>query len=296
MLVLLHQTEAFRVVTKVKEIIQQERIVADEAKAKAEKEKEQAEVQALHTIKSTCHPCLLAHTSVVPASHRRNRSYVARCKFHRVWCTTPTLSCVKCNWDICPTCLQVEVLPKSQQEAETAKILEDIAQAEREAADRQAKWEEERAAYMADEEKRRAEEKEERRRKLEARFPKQVMKPGPEHRSRERLLKYTVYRSAGYPYGDGFHRGDGPLRKEFDSSFATKKEANLRVEYLSFIENYWGLSEKELRGEYMDMYGCSTEIKDETILGLRKIVMHGGDSEEVTVAAVPSSAFVHMAS
>ena len=66
---------------------------------------------------------------------------------------------------------------------------------------------------------------------------------------------FTVWSSSGY-LPDGFHSYCGPPRKEFDSSWATAKEANMRARYLFHACNPYGIEIDELQD-----YGIEESLK-----------------------------------
>ncbi|KAI9333364.1 hypothetical protein DFJ73DRAFT_854498 [Zopfochytrium polystomum] len=108
-----------------------------------------------------------------------------------------------------------------------------------------------------------------------------VRKPDARHRDKAAPLAFVVWTSCGYR-PDGWHSYDGPPPKEFDSSFATKKEANDRVRYRFYAKNTWGLGVREMMEQ---------EVEEKERGGLLTLSTTPPDSECWTVAAVPAEAF-----
>jgi hypothetical protein len=108
-----------------------------------------------------------------------------------------------------------------------------------------------------------------------------IMVPDKKHLNRKDKLKYTVWTSDGYG-NDGWHSYEGPPKKEFNSSYDTLEEANLRVAYVFYCKNPWGLGKNEM-----------DEVDTESIRqqGIRFMQCEPPDSAIWTVSAVPSHAF-----
>ena len=51
---------------------------------------------------------------------------------------------------------------------------------------------------------------------------------------------FTVWRAHGFE-NNGWHRGNPPIDKEFDTSYATVAEANARARFVFYCDNPWGL-------------------------------------------------------
>ncbi len=110
-----------------------------------------------------------------------------------------------------------------------------------------------------------------------------IKNPGARHLDKCNKLKYTVWKSCGYDY-DGWHGYDGPPMKEFDSSFDSVDEANMRVKYVFYYKNPWGLDRDEMHTD--------THVMKKS--GVRFLCCCPDDSERWTVSAIPSIAFDHI--
>jgi len=108
-----------------------------------------------------------------------------------------------------------------------------------------------------------------------------IMVPDKKHLNREDKLKYTVWSSDGYG-NDGWHSYHGPPEKEFNSSYDTLEEANLRVAYVFYCKNPWGLGKDEMNEADTDY------IRKQ---GMRYMSCEPDDSGIWTVSVVPSLAF-----
>ena len=108
------------------------------------------------------------------------------------------------------------------------------------------------------------------------RFPDAVKNPSSFHTDEHDELKYTVWTS----WCQDRSSCETPSR-EFDSSFDTLEEANLRVEYVFYYENPMELDKDEMYAE-----------NDEMILnGLRCMVSTPEIGGHLTVSVMPSAAF-----
>lgn len=115
----------------------------------------------------------------------------------------------------------------------------------------------------------------------ENQFSNSVRNPPTKHTDEQNKLKYVVWQSCGYG-DDGWHSFGGPPEKTFNSSYATLKEANERVEYAFYYQNPWGLQGDELPHAETD------KVSDQ---GFRFLECTPDDSECWTVSVVPSTAF-----
>lgn len=75
--------------------------------------------------------------------------------------------------------------------------------------------------------------------------PKTVSEPPPASRNKDSVLAFIVRHSEGYE-PDGWHSYMGPAEKRFDTSFASKEQANKRAMYLFYKKNTWGLGVDEM--------------------------------------------------
>jgi len=108
-----------------------------------------------------------------------------------------------------------------------------------------------------------------------------IMVPDKKHLNRKDKLKYTVWTSDGYG-NDGWHSYEGPPEKEFNSSYDTLEEANLRVAYVFYCKNPWGLGKDEMNDADTD------SLRQQ---GMRFMQCEPPDSGIWTVSVVPSHAF-----
>ena len=72
-------------------------------------------------------------------------------------------------------------------------------------------------------------------------FPEKITKPKGANRNQSKLQDYVVWKGIGNSHNEWVGYKDS-LEKKFDSSYATKKEANERTEYLFYVKNDWGWS------------------------------------------------------
>lgn len=118
-------------------------------------------------------------------------------------------------------------------------------------------------------------------------FTKTVMDPPKQSQDRKGKLGFTVWYSSGYP-SDGWHSYEGPPTKEFDSTWKSADEANLRAKYRFYWGNCWGNEPHELFDRY------ETEVDEEVVNGLVTRHVCPPDSEEWTVGVVPDVAFEYL--
>jgi hypothetical protein len=154
---------------------------------------------------------------------------------------------------------------------------------ERELQRRYAEEERKREEQWARQQKERKLELEQKYQKDLKRFSPSVKNPTTKQKDETKKLEYTVWTSCGYE-NDGWHSYQGPPDKEFNSSFATLKEANSRVEYVFYYDNPWG-QEKE------EMHADNDDIDNK---GIRYMECHPDDSERWTVSVVPSIVFEYL--
>ena len=253
-----------------------------QAELKASKEndarKRQEEIDkqvSLHTSRSSLHPCSLADSSLLMI-RGKPRVYTAQCDNRHTSlfpCSVPvTLSCEKCDFDLCSNCVNFAKLSEEEQ-ARRIRIREDQMKAEREMERRKREEEEERRHRDFEiKEKEKADAKA----KLAAQvYPPHVVKPV--NHSMDKPLKYVVFSTDGY-LPDGFHRYQGPPEVVFDSSFSSKEDAFLRAQYVFYHQNPWGIS-------LNDFDNFEEEVEDRVTTGMRRLRVVTDDNSEWVVVA-----------
>ena len=187
---------------------------------------------------------------------------------------TPLYTCEEDDFDICAECFRVESMSEKEKAAEAKRKAKEA----KDAADRAARMREEREKA-----------EEERQKKL---LQENNFKPHIYNLSKRSLdpkgngsKGWTVWCSDGYG-NDGWHSYEGPPTKHFDSTFATREDANARAKYLFYWKNSYGFSVEEMR--------CQEVGKRESGEGLVEYTVHPDDSTTWTVAVVPDSAFPYL--
>ena len=284
--ILLSQTNAFKEVEWIKEQMKNERSakqgkaqVLIEGRRQKEKEKQTKAVEKKHTISCSIsiHGCKLARAIDV------GRPYSATCDLKRFNCRISSLyCCTKCNFDVCQSCFDFESLPE---DAKNQKLHE-YEEMRRQHEINRAKLEAERDKQRKAEEKKKEKEQAKFIARLE-KFPEKIRKPKGANRDQAKLQDYVVWKSFGYD-DDGWHTYQGSPEKEFDSSYATKKEANERVEYLFYVKNEWGLGADEIL-EMMEEEDIDRDVGPD---GLLHLEVCPPDSDRWTVKAVPRAIFL----
>ena len=156
------------------------------------------------------------------------------------------------------------------------------------------------------------EEEAERRKKWDPKthFAEKIVNPSDKNKDPDgnKSKGFTVWCSDGYG-NDGWHSYEGAPDKEFDTTYATKKEANDRARYLFQWKNPWGLGAEE----FDDSLICSDK-STKTGLAICKEFRHYGhevtnmshldgmvtytvtpaDSTTWTVSVVPDAAFAYL--
>jgi hypothetical protein len=186
------------------------------------------------------HPLALSNSLVVCT---KNRTEVAQCESSRdslICQRTPYLTCESCDYDICFSCHNFKLLPSDKQLALIIQVTEanDL------------KEEPRRQLQRIEEEKKRIEAEKQRlvKEKLLSVYPDIVRAPLPQNKDRLKPLDYVVLIENGY-YPDGFHSYAPPVLI-FDSSYQNLSDANMRVEFLLFYNNLWGLSREEIESDF----------------------------------------------
>ena len=246
------------------------------AKLIEERAKEKASQAAKHTHSfPKVHPKRLAKSCELMLKGRpRNRQYICcdKCRHY----TTPLWTCEEDDFDICGECFRVENMTEKEKAVEAKRRAKEAKKAAEE------------AARMREEEEK--EEKERQKKWL----PENNFKPHIYMLSKKNLdpggngsKGWTVWCSDGYG-NDGWHSYQGPPTKHFDSTFATKEDANARAKYLFYWKNSYGYGVEEMHDH------CWEGNKRETGEGLVEYTVHPDDSTIWTVAVVPDSAFPYL--
>jgi len=207
-------------------------------------------------------------------------------------------SCIKCDFDVCADCYEIESLPESQRAAKRAELELQRKRQKEEARKRAAAEELKRAQREQKEreerEKKRREQEEREEREIEAKLGKfQPQHKKIPEKNRKPLKKgFIVYHTEG----DHYHKGD----LEFDSSWATVADANARAKFLFYHKNCWGLSVREMLGEQegrfrgFGYYNSHEPPQVEMKSGMVQLYSQGGESDYWKVAVVPCTAFEHL--
>eukprot|EP00986_Skeletonema_menzelii_P011890 scaffold6268_cov119-Skeletonema_menzelii.AAC.2 len=273
----------------------------EERKWKEQREKDRAEEISkqgeFHSLKvpKNVHKCKLAFTKDL-CLHGSPRSYNAAC----TECGSRynvEYSCEQCDFDICDKCFKEKTMTPAEKKAE----------AKRKAA-------EEKERQKAAAERRRLKEEEEGRRRKKwdpkTHFADKIVNPSDKNKDPDgnKLKGFTVWCSDGYGY-DGWHSYEGAPAKEFDTTYATKKEANDRARFLFQWKNPWGYGAEE----FNDSMICSDESTKTGLAiprefrqyehevtnmstkdGMVKYEVTPADSTTWTVSVVPDAAFAYL--
>ena len=243
-----------------------------EEQKQQEEERVKKQVRESEKARQTCH-----HTNSFPLVHthpmamtgtlkrygRSRSSYCTVCK------TKPNLSgfvhptyerpnlaiftCEQCEWDICQECFVSENKSEAEKQADRKRQEEEVRD----------RWD------------------------PKKRFKPKILVPPIKHKDASVPLKFTVWYSNGYDY-DGWHSYEGPPRKEFDSSWKTKAEANNRAEYMFFWKNPWGIKPTEVCD---DFDGPPSPSQND---GMDTWSFAPSDSSRWTVGVVPAPAYPHL--
>lgn len=114
-------------------------------------------------------------------------------------------------------------------------------------------------------------------------FPEYIINPTEANRkpNGSKMKGFTVWCSNGY-YPEGWMRYMEKAKKEFDTTWKTKADANMRARYLFIWKNCWGLSTQEL---------LDGEIQESEEEGLKQFYADLRDTDFWTVEVVPDTAF-----
>jgi len=270
----LTQVREYKVVQAVLQLIARERCellrqqLDEEERAREERaatlERQQKEklrqqlerAHALHTNKAPhAHSCPLGPTELMPsASGSSSRVESAQCDIcdaHPFAGARCVWSCIKCDFDICARCFEVESLPPEKREAKRQQQRELERQRQQVEEQRRLKTEElakqERKRWREEEEQEMKEASAKRARQMDAATGKveEKHKKVPDENRKPSGSGFSVYQSSGYP-PDGWHSYEGPPTKEFDSSWQTVADATKRAKYLFYVKNLWGLGVDEM--------------------------------------------------
>ncbi|KAJ3288418.1 hypothetical protein HDU79_004851 [Rhizoclosmatium sp. JEL0117] len=263
----------------------QKRAATAEAKKEAERnaaraaEIERQKQYHVVPIDATVHSCALLAPTQSLVFHGFSRERSAQCDASWAGCTRSNvvLSCDSCGFDLCRNCAELAKLDAAGRDKKRKER-----ELEVERARKLAKQEEERRQRMYEAEKRAKQKEVEKLIKDLEKAKDSIKKPSGVNKDKNKMLKYVVWKSDGYD-NDGWHSYDGPPEKEFDSSYASKVDANARVKYLFYTKNVWGLGVDEMleRDEII-------ETENDALLHLETCP---ADSSRWTVAAVPREAF-----
>jgi len=251
--------------------------------------KADVEAAALHCHQTHCHihplsdsAALRAPVAMFGLSTFKKRVEIASCDVeHHFTCRkTAYRTCERCDYDICKACYEIESLPPREKDQELNKRLD-------EALAKEAAMQRQRAHHQQVAEERHQQEEERFKREREEelnemygddikRFPDNVRNPKAVHKDEANKLKYTVWIC-------DIHRKESKcdVSKDFNSSYATLQEANLRVEFVFNYNNPWGCD----RGE---MYADEDE---ELVGGFRLISKQPDGGGSLTVSALQSEVF-----
>ncbi|CAJ1946591.1 unnamed protein product [Cylindrotheca closterium] len=270
--------------------------------------KADAEAKALHVYKVSFVSHLLADSSLLRAP-RNNGLYVNRTRADIGTCVCDVAHPLVCSkrpyrsselhdYDICKACFDIESLPEHEREKKIADIEERYQKVELE---RQREWakqqHEEEARWRKETERRekqrreaearwrKEEEERERERDLAheedlRRFTANIKKPSKANTDKNRKKKFTIWAKETHP------SCDIPENPEFDSSFESLTDANLRVEYLFYYRN-------PLEEEKDDIY-----TKEDKLLNkqFRYLMTDNDHGQTYSVSTMPSADFDAVAS
>jgi len=241
--------------------------------------KADAEAKALHFHSVSFFPYPLADSRLlrIPRNFgpydKRKRVDTATCDVdHPLVCSKrPYRSSEPRDYDICKACFDIESLPEQKR---TQKLLDIDKRRSEILLERRRQWEkqrrEEEACWRKEEE-----ERELAHQKDLLRFTKNIKEPSKAHTDENNRKKFTVWTKETHPKCD--------MREpaEFDSSFESLKEANLRVEYLFYYDNPW-------KEEKDDVY-----TKDDQLVNneFRFLMTEDDYRQTYTVSAMPSPDF-----
>jgi len=282
--------------------------------------------QSKHIHKSTLHRCLLAETADL-LTNGIQRSITAQCDCCHQLPTQQAckFTCMKCDWDICASC----IAQHEQQKLRAAKRQEEIVVNKSKHSisvnyhdcllaktsdllvhgkpktgscswpkchSSECKWTCESCnfnicascasiAIKLNKKRKFGEDVIEEKEEV---YSPVIINPPAANLDPHKLKTFVVWKSCGYA-PDGWHSYGGEPDKEFDSSYDTILQANTRVRYVFYHKNVWGLSKQEL---------CTSNVNEtvEKTTGGLTLVVHPDDSEVFTVAAVKREVFEYLAS
>ena len=241
-------------------------------KDRAEEISKQGEFHSLSVPKKV-HGCKLAFTKDL-LFHGTPRSYNTQCTecgslFNIEY------TCEGCDYDICNECFKQKTMTASEKKAD---------------AKRKAAEEKERQKAAAERRRLQEEEDEKHRKKWDPKthFAENIISPSDKNKDPDcnKSKGFTVWCSDGYG-NDGWHSYEGSPTKEFDTTYATKKEANERARYLFQWKNPWGLGAEEFENHAYEVDKSRKE-------GMVTYVVTPDDSTTWSVGVVPDAAFAYL--
>lgn len=274
---------------------QEKKRLEQREKNRADEIRQQAVLHSLSVPKNV-HGCKLAFTKDL-LFHGAPRNYNVRCSQCGGCYGSIEYSCEKCDYDICNDCFKVKTMTPAEKKVE---------------AKRKAAEEKERQKAAAERRRLQEEEEAKRRKKWDpnTHFANKIVNPSDKNKDPDgnKSKGFTVWCSDGYG-NDGWHSYEGAPAKEFDTTYATKKEANERARYLFQWKNPWGFGAEE----FDDRLGCSDKSTKEGLAIYREFGRHEhgvtnkstkdgmvsytvtpDDSTTWTVSVVPDAAFAYL--
>lgn len=262
-------------------------------KARAEEISKQGEFHSLKVPKNV-HKCKLAFTKDL-CLHGSPRSYNAAC----TECGSRynvEYSCEQCDFDICNKCFKEKTMTPAEKKAEAKRKAAEEKERQKAAAEWRRREEEEEAKHL-------------KKWDPKTHFADKIVNPSDKNKDPDgnKSKGFTVWCSDGYG-NDGWHSYEGAPAKEFDTTYATKEEANDRARFLFQWKNPWGwgaeefeerliCSEKSTKTglaipkQFWNEYEVTnTMIKD----GMVTYAVTPADSTTWTVSVVPDAAFTYL--
>ena len=272
----------------------------EERKWKEQREKNRAEEISkqgeFHSLKvpKNVHKCKLAFTKDL-CLHGSPRSYNTAC----TECGgryDVEYSCEQCDFDICNKCFKEKTMTPAEKKAEAKRKAAEEKERQKAAAEWRRREEEEEAKHL-------------KKWDPKTHFADKIVNPSDTNKDPDgnKSKGFTVWCSDGYG-NDGWHSYEGAPAKEFDTTYATKEEANDRARFLFQWKNPWGwgaeefeerliCSEKSTKTglaipkQFWDEYEVTnTRIKD----GMVTYAVTPADSTTWTVSVVPDAAFAYL--
>ena len=293
--------EVHRLMHSEKELARQKQHAEHVRKFAEEAQGEEQRVAALHSHSSPVHPCPLAPTLRLPGVSypagltRANSATCNLCSENTERRAVCLWSCIKCDWDVCAECYEIEALPEAQRSKRRAELSKkrkrEQAEEERRAEAQRRRVEEDLREYKES----RKREKENRRAKellkyagRLGKFAAEHLKPPPTNKTPS-IKGYVVWKAEGEYY-------DTSPSLDFDSAWTKLADANARAKYLFYFKNCWGLSVAEMLDDDDDQDACShfsgssrEKVVETRKDGLLRLEQTGGDGGFWRVAVVPGA-------